>query len=103
MSTSEHVYVLTPKGDQLAIAFDPADTLENLKAKIEAADGTPAAEQHLAFGGNILEDGHALSEYNVTKEATLFLGVGVEGGAFWTPLFLGMGAAQMGSSFCTTF
>ena len=80
MNNSDIIYIVTPKGDQLAVAFDPADTLENLKAKIEAADGTPASDQHLAFGGKMLEDGHALSEYNITKEASLHLGVPVEGG-----------------------
>ena len=44
MTTTENIYVTTPKGDQLAIAFNPADTLEDLKAKIEGADGTPVAE-----------------------------------------------------------
>ena len=82
MNTSDNIFVVTPKGVQLTIAFDPADTLEQLKAKIEAADGTPAKDQRVAFGGKLLEDGHALSEYNITKEASLDLGVRLEGGGW---------------------
>ena len=51
MTTSENIFVLTPEGDQFTVAFDPADTLVDLKAKIEAANGTPAADQRVAFGG----------------------------------------------------
>lgn len=49
--------------------------------KIEAAAGTPASDQYLAFGGKMLEDGHALSEYNITKESSLQLGVPAQGGS----------------------
>ena len=80
MNTSGNIYIVTPKGDQLTIAFDPTDTLADLKAKITAADGTPANDQALGFGGKLLEDGHAITEYNITKESKLDLGVRVEGG-----------------------
>ena len=88
MNTTENIYIVTPKGDQLTIAFDPTDTIEQLSAKVEAADGTPACDQKFAFGGKLLEDGHALSEYNITKEAQLDLGVRVEGGFWWVALIL---------------
>ena len=83
MTTNENIYIVTPKGDTLAIAFNPADTVDDLKAKVEGADGTPVADQRLRFAGNVLEGGHALSEYNVAKEATLDLGVRANGGILW--------------------
>ena len=89
MTTNENIYIVTPKGDTLAIAFNPADTVEDLKAKIEGADGTPVADQRLAFAGRILEGGQALSEHNVTGEATLALGVRVDGGWSWVWTALG--------------
>ena len=87
VTTSEKIFILTPKGDQFAVAFDPADTLVDLKAKIEAECGTPAVDQRVAFGGKTIEEGHALSDYNISKESTLHLGVRVEGGLFGTILF----------------
>ena len=82
MTTNENIFVVTPQGEQLAIEFDAADTIENLKAKIEAAQGTPAVDQRLAYGGNLLEDGHTLADYNIAKESQIGLSVRLEGG-FW--------------------
>ena len=83
MTSTENIYVVTPQGEQLAIEFDAADTIENLKAKIEAAQGTPAVDQRLAYGGKLLEDGHALADYDIAKDSMIGLAVGLEGGNFW--------------------
>ena len=99
MTTNENIFVVTPQGEQLAIEFDAADTIENLKAKIEAAQGTPAVDQRLAYGGKLLEDGHALADYNIAKEAQIGLSVKLEGG-FWSAFFPSL-AAGVGTSWLT--
>merc|ERR1712018_383456 len=77
------IFVVSLKGEQLAIDFDANDTVEVLKAKIQTVEGTPVAEQNIFFAGKLLEDGHALAEYNLQKEATVQLTTAVEGGMFW--------------------
>ena len=82
-NNANQIFVVTVKGEQLAIDFDPNDTVEVLKAKVEAAEGTPATEQYPVFSGKLLENGRTLAEYNIQKESTVHLGSPrVEGGLF---------------------
>ena len=59
MNTNK-IYVLSFTGEELAIEFDPNDTVEELKAKIEAAEGTPVTDQYPVYDGELLQDGHTI-------------------------------------------
>lgn len=47
--------------------------VEILKTKIQDIGGYPTKEQRLVFHGKQLEDGRSLSDYNIVKEATVYL------------------------------
>ena len=74
------IFVCTPAGKTVNIDVDANDTVKTLKTAIEAAEGTPADQQHLVFAGQLLQDDNTVADYNVEKESTLHLAVKTEGG-----------------------
>ena len=50
-----------------------SDTVKGLKELIEDEEGIPTYQQMLMFGGQELEDGKKLSDYNITKNSYLVM------------------------------
>ncbi|WVZ94751.1 hypothetical protein U9M48_040613 [Paspalum notatum var. saurae] len=81
-SINMQVFVRTLAGKSLALDVSPNDTVDAVKAMIQAKERIAAAEQPLVFAGRDLDDsGRTLADYGVRKEANLFLHLRLRGGA----------------------
>lgn len=67
------VFVITPNGELITLSVDPADTIRNVKLKIQDKEGIQPDQQQLIFSKQQLEDKHTLNNYGIHSEYTMNL------------------------------
>ena len=67
-------------GNFILLVVNPADTIAEVKAKIQEKEGIPSDQQRLFFTGTYLEDRKVVGDYSIESDSTLHLVLRLRGG-----------------------
>jgi large subunit ribosomal protein L40e len=79
---TSYLFVKTLTGKTVTLNVTPEFTIEEVKLSILEAVGTQPDQQRLIFAGKQLEDGHTLSQYNISDQSTIHMVLRLRGGMY---------------------
>eukprot|EP01084_Bolivina_argentea_P093137 167532_1 len=68
-----NIFIKTLTGTTYVLDWDPIDTIEEVKKKIQDKAGIIVERQMLIFAGKILENDRTLYDYNIQRDSTCHL------------------------------
>ena len=69
------IFIRPTAGENFPVEVEPTDRIEDLRGKIEAAEGILSSMQQLTFEGKLLEDGNTLQDYSIQEDDVVDLTV----------------------------
>ena len=70
---SMQLFVKTLTGTIVTLEVEPIDTFYDIKLQIQEKTGIPVDQQVLMYAGKQCEDNRTVNDYNIPKDAVLFL------------------------------
>lgn len=74
------MFVKSMSGKTLSVDVEPDESIETLKAKIQAKEGISPDQQRVVFEGKQLDSTKSISDYGIEEDSTLHLVLRLRGG-----------------------